>query len=78
MQDNFHFYIMWLLYVDLLGGQNRYKLGSAIKINQPWNCQVMAKLNTNCKHRCTAVLSVNPRLPIKKRNGKLVIHQKVS
>jgi len=67
----FSFFVMFLLYVQLLRGEkiqacvSRYDQ-SAWTANE-WR---KSKRSTYCKHRCTTVLAP-------KRNGKLVMHHKI-
>jgi len=70
---------MWLLYVQLLGGRTDTGVCKPL-----WSirlqCQKLrnSKWCTYCKHSCAAVLAHTQGCHIKKRNGKLVMHQEVS
>ena len=64
----FLFFIMWLLYVQLLRGKKRYGLVCAVLINPP----EMTKLETKhiAKHRCATVSA-------QKTKRELVMHHKM-
>jgi len=76
---NLSFFIMWLLYVQLLRGQNRYGIMWALMINPP-ELPIMTKpemMHILQTQMCSCI-SAQPGLPHQKQNGKLVVQQKIS
>jgi len=70
---------MWLLYVQLVGGRTDTGFCEAL-----WsirlNCHIMTRLKMMhiLQAQMCSCISTRAGLPHQKRNGKLVMHQKVS